>query len=451
MTIYLGRVIAAAGDTTSSGGATTSTLSDVLSLLLGSTGSSSSGGIIAGLLDDLLSSFMPVTIALVSLAAIGIAVTRWLRHRPPGRPSPFAGALGGLLGLGLAFGVGVAFPIGSSGYQSNYLSGDVSLIDILPGTVAPIAPASMPSLLEGMDLGTTPTFTPLPATPAPEAMPSCASLIADDPGMLSRESRDWLLANGMELASRLGAGELAGLKETLNERLGLGVDAAKDDPVHGRVEPVLGMRLVIELSPQPDPPGLTRWVFRLWSSEGEKPAGASEEGTTGSGQGILEGYLASLQAERIDAGTGHWVPLCEDIILLPSVGNTLPITESPPAGPTVMVLQTANCRFGPSRIYPIATSFVQGRVLPITGRSEIGSWWQVTYPGTPGRCWLAGNVVELSGELSGVPIVFAPPTPTPTEPPAPPQQQGSQGCFFNNVCLHQPCGPQQQGGTPCWY
>jgi len=451
MTVYLGRVIAAAGEATS-GGTTTSSLSGFLSLLLGSSGSGSSGSVIASLLDVLLSSFLPVAVTLTILGAFGVGITLRLRRRPPGTPSPLAGALGGLLGLGLAFGVGAAFPIGSSGYQSNFLSGDVSEIDIESGAVTLIDPSSLPSLVEGMGLGATPTYTPIPATPTDGSMPWCAGLIGDDPGMLSRESRDWLLAKGMELVSRLGTGELAGLKEVLSERLGLGIDAAKDDPARRRVEQGLGMQLVIELSPQPDPPGLTRWVFRLWSSEGEEPAGVSQEGVPGSGQGMPEGYMASLQAERIDAGTGQWVPLCEDVILPPSVGHALPVTETPPPGPTVTVLQTANCRFGPDLIYPIATSFVQGRVLVILGRSEVGAWWQVAYDGTPGRCWLAGNVVEPSGDLSSVPTVFDPPTPTPTEPP--PQPKANVGCFINGVCRPWVCGTQPTdppNAQPCDY
>jgi hypothetical protein len=122
-------------------------------------------------------------------------------------------------------------------------------------------------------------------------------------------------------------------------------------------------------------------------------------------------------------------------------------TAVPPSPPTVIVLQPANCRFGPGTVYRILTHFVQGRVLPITGRSEIGSWWQVSYTGAPGACWIAGNLVEPAGDLSDVPVVAAPPPPTPTDPP---DQPKLQGCYFQGVCLHHPCGPNE-GSDLCWY
>jgi len=144
---------------------------------------------------------------------------------------------------------------------------------------------------------------------------------------------------------------------------------------------------------------------------------------------------------------------------VPTASPTVAVPQ-PAASPTVTVLQPANCRFGPGTVYPVATSFVQGAILPITGRNRAGTWWQVSCAGSPGLCWLSHTVVTPSGDTSGVPIVADPPTSVPTEPPsAPPRQEGTEGCLVTHqgepsvqVCEHHVCGPNDpRGSVPCWY
>jgi uncharacterized protein YraI len=95
------------------------------------------------------------------------------------------------------------------------------------------------------------------------------------------------------------------------------------------------------------------------------------------------------------------------------------IGPSDSTAPLVNATQNANCRNGPSLEYDIVTSLLEGQSAEITGRSADGSWWQLD-PGLGDNkaCWISGSVVQVSGDVSGVVVVSAPPLPT-TETPTP--------------------------------
>jgi len=96
------------------------------------------------------------------------------------------------------------------------------------------------------------------------------------------------------------------------------------------------------------------------------------------------------------------------------------MAPSDPMAPLVNATKNSNCRSGPSLEYDIITSLIEGQTAEITGRSANSDWWQID-PGIGGKtCWIAGSVVQISGDISGVVVVAAPPlpikiiTPTPT-------------------------------------
>lgn len=104
-------------------------------------------------------------------------------------------------------------------------------------------------------------------------------------------------------------------------------------------------------------------------------------------------------------------------------------TNSPPATwtptstlgpPMVLVLQQANCRAGPGLVYDVIGYLHPGDTSPIDGRNAEWTWWWVQQVSGWGHCWVSDAVVEVSGDISGVPILPAPPTPTPpdTLPPS---------------------------------
>lgn len=121
------------------------------------------------------------------------------------------------------------------------------------------------------------------------------------------------------------------------------------------------------------------------------------------------------------------------INLTPQVQPTVPVavpTQPPPPtlvpteDPTPRVTVTTpngNVRTGDSTNHPIIASLTQGQTAVIVGISSTGSgWYQVRLPnGQIG--WMAPSIVQVSGNLSGIPRILPPPPPaTPTFTPVPP-------------------------------
>ncbi len=135
-------------------------------------------------------------------------------------------------------------------------------------------------------------------------------------------------------------------------------------------------------------------------------------------------------------------------IPLPAFTATIPIpTASPsptmtltPSHPTLTLNLNANCRKGPSQVYEVLTSLLAGQTVPIVGKNEQETWWQVHIP-TGELCWISGVTGSTQGNPAAVPVVQAPPTPVP-------------GCYVYNqnqkaVCT-KPCPANAQPGGECW-
>lgn len=92
-------------------------------------------------------------------------------------------------------------------------------------------------------------------------------------------------------------------------------------------------------------------------------------------------------------------------------------------GPTPTVCQVSfsgpvNVRTGPSTFYSIIGVANVGITLPVTGRNENTTWWQVNFNNLPG--WVSGELatVQVAGNCSNAPFVSVPPPP-PTFTPTP--------------------------------
>lgn len=92
----------------------------------------------------------------------------------------------------------------------------------------------------------------------------------------------------------------------------------------------------------------------------------------------------------------------------PSSGSS----GAPPAASGACVVAFAgnvNVRYGPGLAYQPPIGVAQaGTTLPVTGKNEDGSWWQVLYNGGPG--WVSAQVAATStqGDCSGVPVASYP-------------------------------------------
>ncbi|GIV81352.1 MAG: hypothetical protein KatS3mg051_0706 [Anaerolineae bacterium] len=109
---------------------------------------------------------------------------------------------------------------------------------------------------------------------------------------------------------------------------------------------------------------------------------------------------------------------------LPAPQSTATLTLSPTLtptaiGPLAITLGEANIRFGPDLSYPVVAQVPAGTSLRILERHALVPWLRVELPQSPtGSGWLFREIVEVSGDLSGVPVteatVFTYPTLTPT-------------------------------------
>lgn len=86
-----------------------------------------------------------------------------------------------------------------------------------------------------------------------------------------------------------------------------------------------------------------------------------------------------------------------------------------------VVSQGLNVRTGPSTTYDILGQLRNGEQVRLVGTSLDAAWGVINFRGLQGWISLAGNLVEVAGDLRTLPVVATPPTPTPgpTSTPAP--------------------------------
>ncbi len=128
-------------------------------------------------------------------------------------------------------------------------------------------------------------------------------------------------------------------------------------------------------------------------------------------------------------------PIVPPVSPLHSPPETTPVAGTPLAN----VNQAANCRSGPGMDYPVLDILPQGASLAINGRNRAGGWWQVDDTRLNINCWLAKNVVEVSGDVESVPEVQVAPPPeqVPTDtsvPPANCAQYNANTCPVHPAC-----------------
>lgn len=102
----------------------------------------------------------------------------------------------------------------------------------------------------------------------------------------------------------------------------------------------------------------------------------------------------------------------------PTFAPTATQSSPQPAGAPVASPngQPVNCRTGPGLAYAVAAILQLGQTAEIIGKLSDGTWFEVKNPTLPGNvCWVSAGVVTTSGDLTGLQIVAAPPT-----PPVPP-------------------------------
>lgn len=83
-------------------------------------------------------------------------------------------------------------------------------------------------------------------------------------------------------------------------------------------------------------------------------------------------------------------------------------TEQIPAELTLT--KNSNCRLGASTFYNVVDQIAAGAELPVIGRSEDSTWWQVVN-NTGRECWIFTENATPNQDFSSLPIGEAPPLP----------------------------------------
>lgn len=100
--------------------------------------------------------------------------------------------------------------------------------------------------------------------------------------------------------------------------------------------------------------------------------------------------------------------------------GSIPTITGSPINALVIVLDSeqgfANVRSGPGTLgYEIIGVLVEGQQVPALGRTIVGDWILIAYPGVPGGSgWVFKDLIEVRGNP---PIVEPPPTSTPRVTP----------------------------------
>lgn len=128
------------------------------------------------------------------------------------------------------------------------------------------------------------------------------------------------------------------------------------------------------------------------------------------------GSLASASA-NLESGSSveqdfGWDHQFLPVVSTPTATAAAAAPTTPPLSEGFNVTTGANCRTGPDIVYDVVTAFPAGTSLRVTGRNNDSSWWQVEINSTA-RCWISNVTGQFVGNAGAIPVVAAPPTPTP--------------------------------------
>jgi len=116
--------------------------------------------------------------------------------------------------------------------------------------------------------------------------------------------------------------------------------------------------------------------------------------------------------------------------------TAIPVTDTPQVSPEIKLSKNSNCRVGPSTLYNIIDQIAAGTSLPVTGRNEDNSWWQVINA-TGHDCWIFNENAIPNSDFTLVKVAEAPTLP------------GIPANFFVTDQLCQP-GPKKFSVTLSW-
>ncbi len=99
----------------------------------------------------------------------------------------------------------------------------------------------------------------------------------------------------------------------------------------------------------------------------------------------------------------------------PLPSNTIPPQVAPTAG-NPLVIQDALCWVGPGDPFEVVSSVKTGTRVELLGRGSLAGWYIINNPIYHDPCWIEAARLQIDPgyDLSVLPIINAPSTPTPT-------------------------------------
>jgi hypothetical protein len=162
-------------------------------------------------------------------------------------------------------------------------------------------------------------------------------------------------------------------------------------------------------------------------------------------------YYWRVRAEYSGSFSEIWsfVPRRTEAVCGLSLGGITPIPDY--SIPMATLLEDAVCWSGPSLEYSILDYLTPGQQLEIRGRDPSSTWWYVDDPALHKACWVYGERVEVTGDLSQVAVVQPSPVPTRTPTNPPPvncgQYANPNACGSNSACWWDPNDPPNSNGS----
>jgi hypothetical protein len=133
--------------------------------------------------------------------------------------------------------------------------------------------------------------------------------------------------------------------------------------------------------------------------------------TLDAGATLVAATLSALQIGVFASQTA----LAAQVTSTPPSTNTLQPQISPtPSNPHV--IRDALCWVGPGNAYEVVSSVRTGTQVQLLGRGSLAGWYIINNPIYHDPCWIeAANLqIDPGYDLSGLPIINPPPSPTPT-------------------------------------
>jgi hypothetical protein len=90
----------------------------------------------------------------------------------------------------------------------------------------------------------------------------------------------------------------------------------------------------------------------------------------------------------------------------PTITLTPSVTPSSTSEfPAARILMQAFCRYGPAKAYLYSHGLYEGDLAEIHGRNFNSRWLWIKPANLERHCWAAASVMEVSGDVSGLPVV----------------------------------------------